>query len=142
MIDVNITLLVQWVIFILVMIFLNQFLFKPVLRIIDARIEKVEGTMASAAEIKERAKQHQETYESRLTQAREKMAAESAMVREKALQKAREQMDRARNEALQMVEEVSQRLETEYRKVKIEMVSEIDQIARLISGKILERDIS
>ena len=38
--------LIQWGIFIALMVFLHFFLFKPVLRVIDARQAKIEGTFA------------------------------------------------------------------------------------------------
>jgi len=80
-IDLNITFFFQWAIFIFMMIFLNQFLFKPVLRVIDARKEKVEGTHESAEALNEQASQHQATYESRISQTREKLEKESTSLR-------------------------------------------------------------
>ncbi len=141
MIDLNITFLFQWAIFIFMMIFLNQFLFKPVLRVIDARREKVEGTHESAASLNEQAGQHQATYESRMTQTRERLEKESASVREDAVDTSRARMDKARSEAMQQVENMRQRIAAEYQKVQGEMAADIEVIARQISGKILERDI-
>jgi len=141
LIDLNSTLLIQWAIFILLMIFLNQFLFKPVLRVIDARKEKVEGTHESAETLNERARQHQANYESRINQAKERVEQESAALREAALKDSRSRMDKARGEAMQQVEEIRQRIAVEYEKVREEMTADIKVIARQISGKILERDI-
>ncbi len=141
MIDLNSTLVVQWAIFIFLIIFLNQFLFKPVLRVIDARREKVEGTHESAETLNERARQHQANYESRINQAKERAEQESAVIREAALNDSREKMDKARGEAMQQVEDLRQRIAAEYEKVREEMTADIKAIARQISGKILERDI-
>lgn len=141
MIDLNITFFFQWAIFIFMMIFLNQFLFKPVLRVIDARKEKVEGTHESAEALNEQASQHQATYESRISQTREKLEKESTSVREGAVDTSRNRMDKARSEAMQQVENMRQRIAVEYQKVQKEMTADIKVIARQISGKILERDI-
>ena len=141
MVDLNITLLVQWAIFIFMMIFLNQFLFKPVLRVIDARKEKVEGTYESAVALNERSQQYQTTYESHMAQARERLEYESSSAREEALAVSRSRMDKARVEALQQVENMRQRIAAEYQKVQREMTVDIKVIARQISAKILERDI-
>ncbi|MBN2331825.1 MAG: ATP synthase F0 subunit B [Deltaproteobacteria bacterium] len=141
MIDLNSTLVIQWVIFIFVMIFLNQFLFKPVLRIVDARREKVEGTQESAAQTNARTREHKESYETQIAQAQERLARESQAVREKTAGAAREQMDKARDEAMRLVESMRQRIDVEYDKVRAEMAGDIDQVARLISGKILGRDV-
>jgi len=140
-IDLNITFFFQWAIFIFMMIFLNQFLFKPVLRVIDARKEKVEGTHESAEALNEQASQHQATYESRISQTREKLEKESTSVREGAVDTSRNRMDKARSEAMQQVENMRQRIAVEYQKVQKEMTADIKVIARQISGKILERDI-
>ncbi|MEA2108884.1 MAG: ATP synthase F0 subunit B [Pseudomonadota bacterium] len=141
MIDLNITFLGQWAIFIFMMIFLNQFLFKPVLRVIDARREKVEGTHESAVALNERSSQHQAAYESRMTQTREKLEQESASLREETMSTSRVRMDKARSEAMQQVENMRQRIAAEYQKVQVEMTADIKVIARQISGKILERDV-
>jgi len=141
-IDLNITFLFQWAILIFMMFFLNQFLFKPVLRVIDARREKVEGTHESAATLNQQASQHQATYESRMTQTRERLEKESASMRESAVGTSRNRMDKARNEAMQQVENMRQRIAVEYQKVQEEMTTDIEVIARQISGKILERDVS
>jgi len=140
-IDLNIMVVVQWAILVFMMIFLNQFLFKPVLRVIDARREKVEGTHESAATLNEQASQHQATYESRMIQTKEKLEKESTSVREDAVGTSRTRMDKARNEAMQQVENMRQRIAAEYQKVQGEMTADIKVIARQISGKILERDI-
>jgi F-type H+-transporting ATPase subunit b len=140
-IDLNIWFLGQWAIFISMMIFLNQFLFKPVLRVIDARREKVEGTYESAEALNERASQHQAAYESHMTRTRERLEKESASVREEAVNASRIRMDNARSEAMQQVENMRQRIAAEYQKVQEEMTADIKVIARQISGKILERDI-
>ncbi len=141
MIDINITLLVQWAIFIFMMIFLNQFLFKPVLRVIDARREKVEGTHGSAETLNEQASQHRATYESRMIQTRERLEQECSSAREEALAVSRSRMEKARVEALQQVENMRQRIAAEYQEVQREMAVDIKVIARHISAKILERDI-
>ncbi|MEA3241541.1 MAG: ATP synthase F0 subunit B [Pseudomonadota bacterium] len=141
MIDLNVTFLGQWAIFIFMMIFLNQFLFKPVLRVIDARREKVEGTHESAVALNERSSQHQAAYESRMTQTREKLEQESASLREETMSTSRVRMDKARSEAMQQVENMRQRIAAEYQKVQVEMTADIKVIARQISGKILERDV-
>jgi F-type H+-transporting ATPase subunit b len=141
LIDLNSTLLVQWAIFIFLMIFLNQFLFKPVLRVIDARREKVEGTHESAETLNERAKQHQANYEARINQAKEQAEQASAVIREATIKDSKDKMDKARGEAMKQVEEIRQRIAVEYQKVQEEMTADIKEIARQISGKILERDI-
>jgi len=123
------------------MFFLNQFLFKPVLRVIDARKEKVEGTHESAASLNEKAGQYQETYESRMTEAKERLDRETASMREDAVNASRAKMDEARGESMQQVESMRRRIAAEYQKVQEEMTAEIKVIARQISGKILERDI-
>jgi len=123
-IDLNIWFLGQWAIFIFMMIFLNQFLFKPVLRVIDARREKVEGTHESAETLNEQASQLQATYESRMTQTRERLEKESASVREEAVNTSRIRMDNARSEAMQQVENMRQRIAAEYQKVQADRLGE------------------
>lgn len=141
MIDLNYTLLIQWGIFIALMIFLHFYLFKPVLKVIDARQAKVEGTFAGAEDLKRQAATFKSDYEGKLTAARDEIASTAAANREKALREARELMDRSREEALAQVESSRERIQAESGEVKTQLAGQVEGLARAIAGKILERQI-
>jgi len=140
-IDLNATLLIQWGIFISLMIFLNFFLFKPVLRIIDARKAKVEGTFASAREMQEQAGKNQEDYRVRLTAAKEELFARTSAMRESASKESRELMEKAREEAMAQVEATRDRVRQDIEVVRKELAANIDSLAREIAGKVLDKKI-
>ncbi len=141
MIDLNATLLIQWGIFISLMIFLNSFLFKPVLRIIDARKAKVEGTFAGAREMQEQAGKNQEDYRLRLAAAKEKLFARTSAMRESAAKESRELMDKAREEAQAQVESTRDRVRQDIEVVRKELAANVDGLAREIAGKVLDKRI-
>ncbi|MBN2231485.1 MAG: ATP synthase F0 subunit B [Deltaproteobacteria bacterium] len=141
MIELNAFLLFQWIIFILLMIFLNQFLFKPVLRVVDARREKVEGTRESADQLNARAARNRDDYETRVAETRARLDRETVAVRDETAQAARQEMDRARGEAARLVEDVRGRIEHEYDRVRSQMKDDIKGFAGQISAKILGRNV-
>jgi len=140
-IDLNATMLIQWGVIVALMVFLHYFLFKPVLRVIDARQAKVEGTVAGAHEVRQRADQNRVTYHERIEKAKAGMMDRAAAVREGAVRESRELLDKAREEALAQVEATRERVRRESEDVRQKLAHEVDSLARNIAGKILEREL-
>ena len=141
MIDINATLFIQWGIFLALMVFLHFFLFKPVLRVVDARQAKVEGTFAGAEELQSKAKKDRGEYQAKLDATKEKLFASTAAIRESAAKEAKGLMEKAREEALAQVESTKERVRQDSEVVRRELVANVDGLARGIAGKILERKI-
>ena len=141
MIDINATLFIQWGIFVALMVFLHFFLFKPVLRVVDARQAKVEGTFAGAKELQAKADSDQVEYQAKLANSKEKMFARTAAIRESAAKESKALMEKAREEALAQVESTKERVRLDIEVVRKELVANVDGLARGIAGKILERQI-
>ena len=141
MIEVNATLFIQWGIFVALMVFLHFFLFKPVLRVVDARQAKVEGTFASAEDLQAKAKKDQDEYQAKLDASKEKLFTRTAAIRESAAKESKGLMEKAREEALAQVESTKERVQHDSEIVRKELVANVDGLAREIAGKILEREI-
>ncbi len=141
MIDINATLFIQWGIFVALMVFLHFFLFKPVLRVIDARQAKVEGTFARAEDLQSKSAKDQAEYQAKLDASKEKLFARTAAIRENAAKESKGLMEKAREEALAQVESTKERVRHDSEVVRKELVANVDGLAREIAGKILERAI-
>lgn len=141
MIDLNATLFLQWGIFVALMVFLHFFLFKPVLRVVDARQAKVEGTFTRAKDLQERADMDQSEYQAKLDGSKEKMFARTAAIRGSAAKEAKGLMEKAREEALAQVESTKERVRHDSEVVRKELAVKVDGLAHEIAGKILERQI-
>ena len=141
MIEVNATLFIQWGIFVALMVFLHFFLFKPVLRVVDARQAKVEGTFAGAEDLQSKAKKDQDEYQAKLDAAKERLFTRAAAIRESAAKESKGLMEKAREEALAQVESTKERVRHDSEVVRKELVAGVDGLAREIAGKILERQI-
>ncbi len=141
MIEINATLLIQWGIFLSLMVFLHFFLFKPVLRVVDARQAKVEGTMAGAEDLQTKAAKDRDEYQAKLDAVKEKLFARTAAIRESGAKESKGLMEKAREEALAQVEATKERVRHDSEIVRKELVANVDGLAREIAGKILERQI-
>ena len=141
MIEINATLLIQWGIFVSLMVFLHFFLFKPVLRVVDARQAKVEGTMAGAEDLQTKAAKDRDEYQAKLDAVKEKLFARTAAIRESGAKESKGLMEKAREEALAQVEATKERVRHDSEIVRKELVANVDGLAREIAGKILERQI-
>ncbi len=141
MIDLDVTLFIQWGIYLALMVFLHFFLFKPVLRVIDARQARIKGTLAEADELRSQAVVNRREYEKKITAAKERVSVRSAALRESVAQETRKLLERAREEAMAQVEAAKERIRQDSKAVQRELQDNIGTLAREIAAKVLEREI-
>ena len=141
MIDLNVTLFMQWGLYVALMVFLHFFLFKPVLRVVDARQAKVKGTFAGAEDLQAKAAKERDVYQAKLDAAKEKLFVRTAAIRESAAEESRGIMEKAREEASSQVESTKERVRHDSEVVRKELIADVNDLARKIAGKILEREI-
>ncbi len=135
MISLNHTLLIQMLNFIVLIILLNAIIFKPILRILDERKEKVEGTLNEARLLTEKAEELMAEYERKMAEARQQALQ---MVNEGRLQAIEEQrgiLARAKEEAEEQLTKLKENIERE----KEEASGALERFAQVLSISIAER---
>ncbi len=98
-INVNFTMIMQWINFFLLMWLLYKYMYNPILQFLDERKEKIENSLEDAAKAREEAEKLKKEYE--------KLLKETAREREKILHEAKVEAENIRKEILNNAQEMS-----------------------------------
>ena len=134
--------LIQGVIFLFVLWFLNAVLFKPLTAVLKEREEKTEGSARGADDIEAKAEAALQEYKEKFRQARrealdrkKKFVAEGVEVKEATLEKARQ-------EASVALDQIREKIAQETKTARETLRSEVQAIGNGLAEKVLGRDIS
>ncbi|MDA8407421.1 MAG: hypothetical protein M0T73_11285 [Deltaproteobacteria bacterium] len=141
MINVNFTLFIQLINFLILLLLLNSLLYKPVLAKIREREAKIKGDRDKAsqldAEVMEQEKKHQDA----LIEARQVAGKEKAELLAEAKKSEADILEKARIEAARIVDEMKSSIQDESEKARAALKGEMAPLAQSISEKILGRAI-
>src|SRR3989338_5291852 len=130
-------LLIQAVNFVLLLTALTYFLYKPILKIIDERREKIAESVRVAEAAKRRLEEAKEEGDKMVGDAAQQAQTLVASARVRAETTGSEMMKEAQVRADQMMEETRARAEEEKRKTMMESEREITRAAMLAAEKIM-----
>jgi len=134
-------LVIQGLIFLLVLWFLNKILFRPILKILQEREERTEGFLNQADQVERKAEKTLDQYNEKFRQARKealelkrKLILEGAEKREVAI-------DKARKEAQGFLEEMRRNIAEEAEQTKKTLHQQVDTIGQIMAQKALGRSV-
>jgi F-type H+-transporting ATPase subunit b len=142
LIDVDGTLFVQFGLFLIMLFILSRFLFRPYLKMRDARHKGIEGAREEATSMQERARQTGVDYDARLTKARQRGAEERARLRGEGAVHERQVLGAAREEAHKALEAARGRIGADADAAKQKLAAESATLSRQIVKKILGREVA
>ncbi len=134
LVDTGITLIAMLVLFIL----LSYLLFNPARKLIQKRKDFIQGQLEDAAKAQADAKEMKIQYDEKLSQVDAETAELLADARRKALDKEKEIVEKASEEAHQIKVRAEKEVELEKNKVRDEMKQEMVQVASAMAGKFVE----
>jgi F-type H+-transporting ATPase subunit b len=142
MIDFNYTLLIQFLNLLVVLILLNFFLFKPVLRALDKREKRITGSSADAQSIFDDVKRMERAYE------------DGSRDRKRPITESRDAtVSAAHSASLKMIEQARADLADELSRIRGEIASEgdktlaalkkdLEKLSNEVAQKILKRSLT
>ena len=141
MLDINYTLFIQIINFLFLVIILNWLLVKPVMKMIDERRNRVEGSEGEAERLMKEADENISEYESKLIEARMVASKEKEKIRMEGVQLEAEILRTARDETRKMVENLKMRIGEESKQASQNMKKEIDSLSLEMVERILGRKL-
>ncbi|HPC08156.1 MAG TPA: ATP synthase F0 subunit B [Smithella sp.] len=135
------TLLVQMVLFLALVFFLNILLYKPILSIIDRRKKQLEESENEIRLFDENAEKKVAEYEEKLKQAKLKASEAKKEVIQEGANQAKNIIDAVRNEIPVMAREFQQKMDKEVEKAKAVLDGNSRQLSLEIAQKILGRPV-
>ena len=149
LIDIDGTVIIQFVLFVVMFFAANKLLFQPYLKLRAKRIAGIDGARAEAERMSAEAdgkladyEGKLADYESKLSAARAKAAAEQRKIRAEAAAHEREVSDKARTAATAAMETASATVKRETEAARAELVPQAQLIARRMAKQLLGREIA
>lgn len=142
LLDLDGTVFVMLGIFMVLLLVLWQFLWKPYLRVREERVARTEGARAKAAEMEAEAAARIGRIETALAEARKAGTAEMAKLRQDAQIKEQEIIAGAQEAARKMLAEARAKLDASVATEKANLQAETGVLARQIAEKALGRRLA
>ena len=141
-INLNMTLLLQVVNFLILIVLLSRFLYKPLTQFLATRAEGIKRSLEEAKAAREAAAQAQQEYEARISATRK----EAATLREAAVREVEEERQRllkaSRDEAARLVTEAKAQIEQEVKRAKAELREEVVGLALGAAERLITRSLT
>jgi F-type H+-transporting ATPase subunit b len=142
LIDIDATVIVQFVLFLVLFAIANHWLFQPYLRLRERRREGIEGARAEAGRMTAQADAKLADYEKQLAVAREGANEEARKIRAEATRREREMTDKARATAQKALDDAQATVRRETEAARGQLLPQADALARSIASKLLGREVA
>jgi len=142
LIDIDWTVALQFVLFLILFIASNSLLFQPYLRLRERRRAGIEGAHEEANRMTAQADAKLADYEKGMAIARDRANEEGRKVRAEASAHEREVTDKARTTAMKALDEAQINMRGETETARAQLMPQADALARRIASKLLGREVA
>lgn len=97
--EINITILLQLILFLFLLSWLSKFLFTPLIKLIDERERRIEGAKNEAIFISKKAYKYKCDIENKIYETKKKAKFDMAIIKSQGIERYRKVIDLAKNEA-------------------------------------------
>jgi F-type H+-transporting ATPase subunit b len=140
-IQVNFTLFIQLINFLVLLFLLNNLLFKPVLAKIREREGQIRQDQEKATELDQRVQYQEQRHQEELAKARQTAAQEKNLLMAQAKEKEGDILGKARAEAARIVDNMKASIQAEAVQVRKTLSDEMTPLAQAMVEKILGRSV-
>ena len=141
-INLNMTLLVQMVNFLILIVLLQRFLYKPLTQFLATRADGIKRSLEEAKAARDAAAKAQQEYEARIAATRR----EAAALRESAVREVEEERQRllkvSRDEAARLLTEAKAQIEQEVKRAKAEPRAEVVGLSLGVAERLIGRSLT
>ncbi len=141
MLELNQTLLFQMIGFFALLIILNRFLYKPLLKVLKEREERIDGTLKAASRSDKDVEEGLQAYEKKIKEAVAKGVEAKNRLKKEGLDREKEIIEAARDSAVVELGKMKTDLDRSKRSALESLKSETGPISRNIAEKLLERKV-
>jgi F-type H+-transporting ATPase subunit b len=140
-IQLDYTLLIQMANFLVLLLILNKFLYKPILNLLDERRRRLEDSEKLVSDLKEKTSRQWEQYEAELQRARISALAEREKLKAEGSEAERRLLEEARDQASKLMHEARRRLDEESQKAREVLKAQAQTLGLEMAEKILGRQL-
>jgi F-type H+-transporting ATPase subunit b len=142
LIDIDLTVVVQFVLFLVMAIITNKLLFQPYLALRERRKAGIDGARAEAERMTGQADARLADYEKQLAIARDRANEEGRKVRLEAAAHEREVTEKARAAAQTAIDQAQASMRQETEAARMQLMPQAEAFAKAIATKLLGREVA
>lgn len=142
LIDIDLTVVIQFALFLIMFAIGNAFLFQPYLKLRERRKEGIDGARAEAEKMSAQADAELADYEKKLAQARSRANEEGRKVRAEAAAHEKSVTDASRAASQKALEEASAKMKAETDAARLQLLPQANALAKQIASKLLGREVA
>jgi F-type H+-transporting ATPase subunit b len=142
LIDIDLTAVVQFVLFVLLYLVANALLFQPYLKLRERRKAGIDGAREEATRMTAQADAKLAEYEKSLAVARERAGEEGRKVRLEAAAHETDVTEKARASAQQAIDAAQSKMRAETDAARGQLMPQAESLARSIASKLLGREVA
>ena len=142
LIDIDLTVLVQFALFLVLFWFANRLLFQPYLALRERRKAGIEGARAEAERTSAQADAKLVDYEKQLAGARSRANDEGRKLRAEGIAHEKQVTDAARAEAQKSIDEAAKKMKMETEAARLALLPQADGLAKKIASRLLGREVA
>jgi F-type H+-transporting ATPase subunit b len=140
-VDVDLTFVVQTVLFIALTLVLKPLLFDPMLKLFEEREKRIDGAKIQARKIDEKSATALAEYEAQMAKARATAGAERDKIRSEALKQEQEILGAVRASAAKVLDDGKRAAQVEAQKARAALKAEAGAMARDLASRVLGREV-
>lgn len=141
MVELNYTVWIQMANFLVLILILNFLLYRPVLKIIDKRNQKIEESQEKVRSLDETIERKMDEYEAKIRQARAEAALQRDSIKDEGTEQGKEIIGQVREEISKKLGEFKVQLQKETDEARESLREQTRMIANEISEKVLGRGV-
>ncbi len=134
-------LITQIVTFIVMLVVLRQFAYKPVLNMLETRKQKIQESLEYAERIKREAAEQQKEFDRKLEEARREAQAAAAAAAQVGEKEREAILTQAREEARKLIEQAKVQIEYERKQMLSQVRDEVVRLSLLATQKVVSQSL-
>ena len=142
MIEINLTIVIQVLQFLILVFVLNRLLFRPISQVIDQRQEKITSWEENTQRLQETASLRLENYEKQLGEEKIQARQKQEELKQELKEKEEENLRAVAAEAAQIVSATQQALAAEREKLRLELSHQATELSQILAEKVLGRRLT
>jgi len=142
MVEINLTIVIQVIQFLILVFIVNRLLFKPIGQVVSERQQKIASWEEKTQNLQETARLNLERYEQQLTEERLKARESQEQLTTELKEKEDEKIKAVSEKAALIVAETQQAMEQERERLRAELRQQAKELSQMLAEKVLGRELS
>ena len=139
MIEINLTIVIQVVQFLLLLFILHRFLFRPTINLMEEREQKISGWAQDTEKCRELMQEKLQSYENQILVAKQKAHKQQELMTEDLKKGEEKKLVAASEEALRIVASTREKLQEETEALRVQLREQAEEMSQLVTEKVLGR---